>query len=279
VKKLIPLFVLATCFISTVSCISKEMPVTETYYETEYRSETHSEIQDVVVSQNCGDDTIDPITVKAQWYASHLAIDNSNSLGGILGCNGIWYFGCEIPRHDTIHIKVTFYSRAGSPQSQENYAASAYDFGDSVQIAPPPEGKQTLVETPLPYQPAGDIYYTWTDLPGSHKLADWIDTFNTRLASAPNLGNWTSTTFSFDKGFTKLPDKLEFDADGVTNLAIIACGAPFDYPPVQMIQLTWCDNVTEKKAVAKEYQVPYQVEKQKTIMQTKQVPFWETVFH
>lgn len=266
-KKLCLSFVVVLSLIFTVSCVSKELPVTETYYETEYRGETRYEIQDVVIGQKCGDDSINSIL---EWYAPNLTMASRDIVGSI-ACDQVWYFGCEIPHHDITHIKVTF-SKSLSPNFWGHYSANAYDLGEGGQIASPPAG-QWVIESEKPG------YYQWGDLPWSHSLQDWIGMFNSRLVSARNLGKWEATAFSMDKGPTKAPNTLEFDANGVTNLAIIACGADFEWQPVQVVQLIWCDNVTEKRSVAKEEQVPYQIEKQRTIMQTKKVPFWEAIFH
>ena len=43
-------------------------------------------------------------------------------------------------------------------------------------------------------------------------------------------------------------------------------------PVIERVQLIWFDEVT------KERQVPYQVEKQRTVIQTEKVPFWEVLF-
>jgi hypothetical protein len=72
-------------------------------------------------------------------------------------------------------------------------------------------------------------------------------------------------------------NQLELDFNGAKDLAIVSFMV--ELQPVQEVKIAWCDNVTEKKTVTKERQVPYQVEKQRTVTQTKKVPFWETIFH
>ena len=53
-KKLSLLLVLVISLVFTVSCVTKEVPVTETYYETEYKTEykteMYTEVENVVVS-------------------------------------------------------------------------------------------------------------------------------------------------------------------------------------------------------------------------------------
>jgi hypothetical protein len=43
-------------------------------------------------------------------------------------------------------------------------------------------------------------------------------------------------------------------------------------PVIEKVQLIWSEEVT------KERQVPYQVEKQRTVMTTEKVPFWGAIF-
>jgi hypothetical protein len=101
--------------------------------------------------------------------------------------------------------------------------------------------------------------------------------YNARIDSARILDERSSYKFFGDY------EPLEFDAKNVTNLAVIACGynvnQNWDDTLIQSVTLTYCDNDTEKKLVTKEEQVPYQVEKQRTVMKTIKVPFWEAIFH
>lgn len=43
-------------------------------------------------------------------------------------------------------------------------------------------------------------------------------------------------------------------------------------------KLKWCDYIKTEKEVTKQRQVPYQAEKQRTVMKTKKVPIWELLF-
>lgn len=258
---------LTTCLVIPSSCVTKEVAVTETYYETEYRVETHFEIQDTVIGQECGDDAMNWIL---QWHAPTLTM-TSNFLGLTqIECDGLWYFGYEIPDHDTTGIKVTL-CKSFPGKLGFAYTAHAYDLGEDGQIAPPPGGQWV----PDP-QKIG--YYKWGDFPWSHNLADWITMANSRLSSARYLGQWKAWDFSIHRGVVEASNIFEFDANGVTNLGIIVCGANFEWEPVQAVNVKWCDDVTEKRKITKQVQVPYRVEKQRTVMETNRVPFWELIF-
>lgn len=270
-NKLTLLFVMVISLFFTISCVSKEVPVTETYYETEYRAETHSEIQDVVVGQNCGKDTIN---LESQWYAPHLTIGSTWP-----GCNGVWYFEYKIPSHSINSAQVVF---VNTPSHEFKGSAYAYYIGKPSISAPPAGQWGNYLE--LEGTPYERTVQRWGDLPGSHELADWITEFNSRISSARYLGGWEYSYFAFEDGHIdlyKTPQQkpFEFNITNVTNLAVIVCGADFQFEPVQAIKLTWCDNITEKRPVAVEVQIPYEVEKQRTVMQIKQVPFWEAIFH
>jgi hypothetical protein len=76
-------------------------------------------------------------------------------------------------------------------------------------------------------------------------------------------------------------DEISFDTKGVKEFAILA--NTWNVHAIISVKLVWSDDIIEKRTVTKERQVPYevpvQVEKQRTVMQTKKVPFWEAIFH
>jgi len=247
-KKLGLLFVVVISLVFTISCVSKEVPVSETYYETAYRTETYATTEDIVTFQKCGEDFINP---KVEWCAPDLH-------------PSIAYFGCQIPYHTSNHIIITL-----NDSSYLNYSTTAYDIEE--QIGPPP-ARAVVGFGNWEYESGSE------DFPWSHELKDWLAVANSKLASAKKLGSWSSTIWST----TMRPKKntlnqLELDFNGAKDLAIVSFMV--ELQPVQEVKIAWCDNVTEKKTVTKERQVPYQVEKQRTVTQTKKVPFWETIFH
>ena len=101
----------------------------------------------------------------------------------------------------------------------------------------------------------------------------WIASFNAMVSEPARLLRYVSIGGSKDDG-------ISFDANGVKEFAIFVSVEPELRPP--NVKLTWSDDVIEKKLVTKEklvpYQIPIQVEKQRTVIQTKKVPFWEALF-
>jgi len=72
-----------------------------------------------------------------------------------------------------------------------------------------------------------------------------------------------------------------FDCKNIRQFAIISSRwGPYakEGVDIQSVQIVWADQTVENRTVTKERQVPYQVEKQRTVMQMKKVPFWEALF-
>jgi len=104
------------------------------------------------------------------------------------------------------------------------------------------------------------------------ELQEWLDNFNDILTDPEHL-------LSFIESDQHTGRDIIVDVTGVEEFALItnAPKIPMPYgaeisPIIAKVQLIWFDEVT------KERQVPYEVEKQRTVMQTKQVPFWEAIF-
>jgi hypothetical protein len=251
--------IIVGCLAFTVSCVSEEVPVTETYYATANKTETYTTTEDIVISQKHGESSIEPTI---EWSAPDLWWGTPSSFSGKI--QGVSYFGCQIPNHTNNHIVITF-----NDSPTLNYSSIAYDVDE--QIGPPPE--RAVVGFGNWEYESGSADYPW-----SHELKDWLDVANSKLASTKNLGSWSSTIWS--KTMTPMQNptnELELDFNGAKDLAIVSFGV--ELQPVQEVKIAWCDNVTEKKTVTKERQTPYQIEKRRTVMQTKQVPFWEAIFH
>jgi hypothetical protein len=76
------------------------------------------------------------------------------------------------------------------------------------------------------------------------------------------------------------PDNITFDARGVWEFAIMV-NSHLGHA-VSHVQLNWADETVEEKTVTKQrqvpQQVPYKVTKQRTVTETRKVPFWEVFF-
>ncbi len=66
--------IIVACLVLSVSCVSKEIPATEDYYQTEYRTEyrteTYTAIEDVVVKTIEGSNFL---STKSQWKSLGLS--------------------------------------------------------------------------------------------------------------------------------------------------------------------------------------------------------------
>jgi len=298
-KKLGLLFVVVISLVFTASCVSKEVPMTETYYETELKTENSIDTVN-------GEDELHP---EIDWYCENLIMEQkvvSLPIGSSL--EGIWYLGYKLPQHNAskIVIKTVSTTPEARKRALENVffsyeMVSAYDMTNTEHIAKPPFDKAVYTV----YHHFGGEYahpsrslYPYQE----EEMNEWLDMFNARLANNSELGTQFScyrrelspgigvSVWECDTA------EYEFDTTGVRILAIIIAGGGYygqneqlalehasygfvssesiEYPwPVISIKLIWSDEVTEQR------EVPYQVEKQRTIMQTKKVPFWEAFSH
>jgi len=239
-------------FVFNSSCISKEVPVTETYYETEYRTEykteTHTTTEDVVVKTTDGKTYIYPIL---KWQTGLYL----SRVGSGIGMS--YYYGYEIStaEHSTIKVKVSVSQGA----LKQTGGIVVYDLTGIGQI---------------PNAPATDQMGTYKDgvyIPPP-VIQEWLDSFNSVLTNSTRALSYLDTNIG--------ADHIVFDANGIKEFCILA--NTWNAQPISSVQLVWTDDVTEPRTMIKEkevpYQVPYQVEKQRTVTQTKKVPFWEAIF-
>jgi hypothetical protein len=254
-KKLSLLFtlVIVTSLAFTVSCVSKEVPVTETYYETEYktayRTETYTTTEDVVVKTSEGQTYLTP----ASTWQTGLYFRATGS-----GTSTTHYYGYEIDtEHKTSQVKILVSSTAGG-------YIGVYNLTGVGQIPNMPTTLATWRET---NPKTGELWM-------APEEQTWLDNLNAILTNPKR-------TLRFHQMGVGLDDKISFDAKGISEFAILA--NTWNERAVTSVTLVWSDDTVEKRTVTKERQVPYevsmQVEKQRTVMQTKKVPFWEAIFH
>jgi len=245
-KKLGLLFVVVISLVFTISCVSKEVPVTETYYETEYkteyRTETYTATEDVVVRTSEGKTSLTPIS---KWYAGiYFKAAGSGA--------GTYYYGYKMDtnEHTRSEVKISV-----SPMAQGHIGV--YDLTGVGQI---PIVPTTLASWREVDPKTGGLWMT----PGEQA---WLDNLNAILTNPELILGYS----------TGQVGELSFDAKGIREFAILA--NTWNAHAVISVRLAWSDDIIEKKTVTKErqvpYQVPVQVEKQRTVMQTKKVPFWE----
>jgi len=68
--------IVVTCLVFSVSCVSREVQVTENYYETEYRTEQYTDIEKVVTvveGEDQSDEVIEEKTVTKERQVPYQA--------------------------------------------------------------------------------------------------------------------------------------------------------------------------------------------------------------
>jgi len=209
--------VIGIFLIFSISCVTKEVPVTEIYYETAYRTETYTTTEDVVVSTKEESINLTPII---EWE------DSLTVTKGGYGIGTTYYKGYRIDQNTSEPCKVII---------RVNLAAGyimVFDLTNWGQIS----------------RKAGLFLNSLTSKPE-------------RVLYAQNIAQ----------------SEISFDAKGIDEFAIVA--NTYNSHIIASVQLICPAHTVEKKIVTKERQIPYQVEKQRTVLQTKQVPFWEAIFH
>jgi len=329
-KKLSLLFVAEISLVFTVSCVSTEIEVTETYYETEYRTEEYSAVEK-------GEVELRPETY---WYCNNLVMQGQNpapppplkrrSAVGFqdwdtIDFSGVLYVDYELPQHSTSKVVIRTQEESNTAIELEipiqlaigceKYEmVSAYDVTEIGHVTKPPFDKPLEQVTLWTIFPRGYLPpKSWTTESPLVPLGDelwfrnWLDKFNTQL-KASHLDTQLSCTYYYVsslgselsweehealmKSTNRTKQAYEFQTTGVKSLAIIIAGrGQYELPPsseslvlhseflpdnpwpIESMKLVWADEVTKK------HEVPYEVEKQRTVIQTKKVPFWEAIFH
>jgi hypothetical protein len=246
-KKLSLLFVAVISIVFIVSCVTKEVPVTETYYETEYkteyRTETYTETEDVVVSTSEGKTYP---TLVSEWQTGmYFKAEGS-------GTGMTYYSGYEIDgnEHAQSEVKIRISSMA------KGYIG-VYNLTGVGQIPPQPELRGSRAPTASGEASLLPVEQEWFD------NLNAIVTDPQRVLSLEPMGNGQ--------------EEIAFDAKGIEEFAILANS--WNKNCISSVKLVWPEDIVEKRIVTKErqvpYQVPVQVEKQRTVTKTEKVPFWE----
>lgn len=236
--------------IFTVSCVSKEVPVTETYYETEYKTEykmeTYTGIEDVVVHTSEGQTHLTPVST---WQTGlYFKVEGS-------GTGMTYYYGYEIDtsKHTRNQVKILVSSMA------EGYIGVC-NLIDVGQIPPKPGVVGVSIR-----KASGELSL----LPQEQA---WFDKLNAILTNPERV-------LVFQPMIVGTGDEISFDTKGVKEFAILA--NTWNVHAITSVKLVWSDDIFERRTVTKErrvpYQVPVQVEKQRTVTVIKKVPIWEAM--
>lgn len=225
------------------SCVTRQVPVVETYseteYKTEYRTEPYTETVNTVISSKQGTSYLN---AQMKWYTDVL-------IPGFGGQGGTYYYDYVIM---SSHTKNQIEIDLSTNTKIENGTVRVYDLSRTGPIPP----------RPTPYK---KFFYDPAEI-------NWLGNLNAMVSAAPVLGQ---VVFG-----SAAPSQIVFDANNITEFGIFA--TTWDYYSIRNVKLNWTDEVTGQKTVTGERQVPYQVptqvEKQRTVYKTETVPFWNAIF-
>ncbi len=224
------------------SCVTRQVPVTETYFETEYKTEykteTYTETVNTVISSKQGTTYLN---VQTKWYTDLL-------IPGFQGSGGTYYYDYVIEEsHSKNQVEINLSQNALT----QSGVVRVYDLSRTGPIPP----------RPTPFK---KIYLQPSEI-------EWLNNLNALLSTAPMLGE-----IYLGSGAT---NQIVFDANNVKEFGILA--TTWDAYAIRSVKLIWTDEVTGPKTVTGErqvpYQVPYQVEKQRTVYNSETVPFWDAL--
>jgi hypothetical protein len=243
-KKLSIIFyiLIITSLLLVMSCVTRQVPVVETYYETEYkteyRTEPYTETVNTVISSKQG---ATYLNLQTKWYTDVL-------IPGFEGSGGTYYYDYVIESwHSKNQVEVNI-----SPGAQEQSGVvRVYDLSSTGPIPP----------RPTPFK------QYWLQ----PSEINWLNNLNVVLSTAPMLGE-----VQLGSGAA---NQIVFDASNVREFGVLA--TTWNAYAIRSVKLIWTDEVIGPKTVTGErqvaYQVPYQVEKQRTVYKTETVPFWDAI--
>ena len=211
----------------TLSCVSKEVPVTETYYETEYRTESYVE------TTKSGQEYITP---KWKQYIP-----------------GLYFPALE-------------WSKLGAGSHLDGYEI------DTAKVS---KGQIKLV---LSNSPQATLWYILVvnltglgPLPAANPQGVWWKSHWVHYLNFIIIEREPERILYSASSDQHASKGIVFDVTGVEEFAVITCTPMIMGPVIEKVQLIWFKEVT------KERQVPYQSEKQRTVIEIKKIPFWEAM--
>jgi hypothetical protein len=241
-KKFSLLFVVLISLVFIASCITKEVQVTETYYETKYRTENYIDI--------------------GQWHEEYIKPD--------------W------TRYAPLYFKSLDWGKEGAITSIDGYVLTTADLPSSevkLILSKNPQASVWGIEVinitgigPIFEPPPQDSLNVRKLVNGEvvyiPKLSEqiWYDELEAILIDPKHclfVATWDEYT----------DPEITFNVTGVEEFAVLTCTPPhwleYPGPVVEKVQLTSCEEAIKIR------RVPYQAELQRTVIQTNKVPFWE----
>jgi len=274
--------------IFAASCVSKEYPVTDAVTETRYRTEYVTE----AYTEN--ETTIDTVTNSYElplyysWYSQNIAFN---------GQTNFWYLAYDIPQwpvYDNLRLTISIWKQF----QYESASIRILDMTGSGHLTTP---------APAIYgdTDVGQVEWTWitpsttatasassssssgaSENPSEESsvtttggaATTWLDKANVQINEAKFLGGRTNLWSRPED-----PQVFELDAGKAQKIGVIICGPQNQWNARVTVKGAFTRNIVSYKTVSGERQVakqvPYEVQKQQTIYQVRQVPFWEAFSH
>ena len=253
------LLVLIAAALPTLSCVAVQYPRQETYYDTVYvtenRSEAFTQTYPVTVTKS-GQEQLTPYVL---WSSPSLKFK---------GTPFIWYYGYRLPgsqTHGVEKIRISIYKQ----EYYENVAVSLFDMGPRGQVLQPP------AIPPLDPIYSDTVQWNWITSSGdTSTISKWLNSANIKFNFARFLGGQADLWMNRER-----PYDIDFDTRGARDIAVLFIGPTTPQNTRFSASLLWSDQVTDNVTRTMERQAPYVVEqriqKERTVNQTVQVPFWQ----
>lgn len=118
---------------------------------------------------------------------------------------------------------------------------------------------------------------TTTSLDFNEDYKDWYEEFMSTVDNTEEINEISQSTDG-----SAVMTQYQYDVTGISTLVVLCVNAQYTWSPVMKTTLCWEDEKITETEVMKEvevpYQVPYEVEKQRTVTKVVKVPFWELWF-
>ena len=253
----VPASILAGLLLLT-SCVSKEFPVTENYFETQYKTEyetrVSSENQTAIISTKTGE------------FALPSYFGWSSSILSFQGSSNLYYYGYEIPdssSYDNIRLRVSIWQQ----MKAEPAVIRVFDMSKVGQLSSP---------MPLSADEVLDKIPKWYMIKGT-ATNSWLEEANSMMNQARFLGG---SNYTWSKPAN--PQVIELDAGRADKIAVIVSGPQNKWNAAVTLDALWTLNTLDQHQITTETQVPkqvsFQVQKQRTVYKVRQVPIWELFF-
>lgn len=329
-RLMLPL-IMITCLVFSVSCASRELPVMETYYETEYRTEEYTSMEEHLTTHSTDLFKVEGRSPLVEYFflfrcdgkTLHFSNPREQMQFQLAQFRVATWDEVDVaPTGQNHRIRVSVSTKSGSattysgadqpiavglmtgwigPGSTDEFAGAlnvARAWGFTAHILTLTE---LLARTGVIFPPS-----VWEGVRPTGGLAATAK-FNTMMTTAYSIptGVWITLTGYEAEIIRKLsvagylPERLNpvkehivasperqveftFGEMGMTSFTtqplIYVVSLPYKASCDLTMQLDYVWDHVESVQVIKQRQVPYQVEKQRTVMQMKRVPFWEVIF-